>query len=214
MERRIRRRRWASRESAIFWFCLGLLTVSFLGGVILGHVLVGEGPESVDTELERYLTDYCALGGTSRNAVDVFLSALTIYFRYPIPAFLLGFAAPGVCLIPALSAACGFFLSYSVGCFADVFGRAGVSAAVAVFGLRCLIAVPCFFILAVPALQSACTAAGELLCRRGRRGLSSSPDRSRWLRFILIAMFLLLGALLEAIVSPVLLRLALRQNSF
>jgi len=209
MERRVRRRHLAGREDMVFFLCCGLLAASFLAGIFFGHVLARRNPASVDTELERYILDYCTLGADGESGGRVFFSALAVYFRYPLPAFFLGFAAPGVLLIPVLSAACGFFLSFSICCFTGAFGKAGVPVAAAVFGLRCLIALPGFFILAVPALRNAVISVWNLISWRGRRVLRAPPDRSRWLRFCLVAAILLLGALLEVFVSPVLLRLVL-----
>ena len=50
-------------------------------------------------------------------------------------AFLLGFASVGAVLLPALTAAYGFFLSFSVCCFTAAFGRSGVLLALAAAGM-------------------------------------------------------------------------------
>ena len=74
---------------------------------------------------------------------NMVLSALVLYFRYPLLAFLLGFASIGIVLLPCLTVAFGFFLSFSVCCFTAAFGPGGVLVALAVFGLRCLVTRPC-----------------------------------------------------------------------
>ena len=128
-----------------------LLALFFLAGVLLGQVLSGRVPDTTGDELRRYLEDYVRLGGEGAPTVQTALSALVIYFRYPLFAFLLGFASIGVVLLPCVTAAYGFFLSFSVCCFTAAFGVDGVLLALAVFGLRCLVTLPCYFLLAAAA---------------------------------------------------------------
>ena len=91
-----------------------LLALFFAMGVLLGQALAGRVPASTGEELNRYLTDYVRLGGTASPTAKTVLSALSLYFRYPLLAFLLGFASIGIVLLPCLTAAFGFFLSFSV----------------------------------------------------------------------------------------------------
>ena len=77
-----------------------LLALFFLAGVLLGQVLSGRVPDTTGDELRRYLEDYVRLGGEGAPTVQTALSALVIYFRYPLFAFLLGFASIGVVLLP------------------------------------------------------------------------------------------------------------------
>ena len=135
---------------------LVLLALFFLGGVLMGQVLSGRVPDVTGDELGRYLTDYLRLDtGTERTAAAV-LSAAVIYFRYPLLAFLLGFTSLGVLLLPCATVAYGFFLSFSVCCFTAAFGADGVLLALSVFGLRCAVTLPCYFLLAVPSLEGMC----------------------------------------------------------
>ena len=130
-----------------------LLALFFLAGVLLGQVLSGRVPDTTGDELRRYLEDYVRLGGEGAPTVQTALSALVIYFRYPLFAFLLGFASIGVVLLPCVTAAYGFFLSFSVCCFTAAFGVDGVLLALAVFGLRCMVTLPCYFLLAAAGLD-------------------------------------------------------------
>ena len=140
-----------------------LLALFFLAGVLLGQVLSGRVPDTTGDELRRYLEDYVRLGGEGAPTVQTALSALVIYFRYPLFAFLLGFASIGVVLLPCVTAAYGFFLSFSVCCFTAAFGVDGVLLALAVFGLRCMVTLPCYFLLAAASWgTSAGLAAGPL----------------------------------------------------
>ena len=209
MERRIRRKHTAG-EKSFFLFCLCLLTLSFLLGIVLGQVSARRTPDAVDAELNRYLKDYCSLGTAEGASGRIFLSALLIYFRYPLIVFLLGFAAPGILLIPALTAVFGFFLSFSAACFADAFGNAGPLVTMAVFGLRATVTLPCYCLLAVPAFQNAVTLLAERISGRGRRILKSRGSAERWIRLCVVFGALLLGALAEVFLTPALLRLALK----
>jgi len=57
--------------------------------------------------LTRYLTDYVQLSGEPDLTARTVLSAAVIYFRYPLIAFLLGFASVGVVLLPCVTVAFG-----------------------------------------------------------------------------------------------------------
>ncbi|MEG1593267.1 MAG: hypothetical protein RR350_02570, partial [Oscillibacter sp.] len=127
---------------------LVLLALFFFIGVILGQVLSARVPDATGDELTRYLTDYISLGDAPAVTAKTALSAFVIYFRYPLLAFLLGFASVGLVLLPVTTVAYGFFLSFSVCCFTAAFGGEGVLLALAVFGLRCLMTLPCYFLLA------------------------------------------------------------------
>lgn len=48
-----------------------------------------------------------------------------------------------------------FFLSFSVCCFTAAFGVDGILLAFAVFGLRCMVTLPCYLLLAVSSWEAA-----------------------------------------------------------
>ncbi|MPM56568.1 hypothetical protein SDC9_103377 [bioreactor metagenome] len=129
------------------------------------------------------------------------LSALAVYFRYPLLAFLLGFASVGAALLPAVTAAYGFFLSFSVCCLTAAFGPGGVLLALAVFGLRCLITLPCYFAVAVPALEKS-VALAALSLEKGGRPSPPVYDKAWWLRFAVVSAVLSAGVLTELLVTP------------
>ena len=104
------------------------------------------------------------------------------------------------------AAAFGFSLSFSVCCFAAAFGGAGVLLALAVFGIRSLVSVPGFFLLAVPALRSAALRS-SLPFGRGKRVASAESKTGRWKRLFAVSAALLAALLLESALSPGLLRL-------
>ena len=99
----------------------------------------------------------------------------------------LGFCgAAGAALILPVLAAEGFFLSFSAGCFAAALGRSGVLLALAAFGVRCLIVLPCSI---YPAML-----VGE---------------RNRWRKLAVCGALLLLGMALELTLVPKLVQWAL-----
>lgn len=186
------------------------LALFFLSGVFLGQVLSGRVPDSTGDELGRYLTDYLRLGGETGRTTDTALSAVVIYFRYPLLAFLLGFTSLGVILLPCVTAAYGFFLSFSVCCFTAAFGADGVLLALAVFGLRCAVTMPCYFLLAVPSWGTS-AALASFSFSRGRRAPPVFYDRGYWIRLGVAMAALLAGMCADLFLSPWFLRLMLER---
>lgn len=187
---------------------LVLLALFFFGGVILGQVLTGRVPADTGQELTEYLQAYVALEeGVNPRAV---LSALVLYYRYPLLAMLLGFASLGVVLLPGLTAVFGLSLSFSVSCFTAAFGSDGVLLALAVFGVRCAVTLPVYFILAAPAWSNAAALAAASF-GRGRRAAPVVYGRVWWTRTAVCAAVLLAGMGLELFFSPWLLETALHR---
>lgn len=200
----------AKKQERGFLLRLALLALFFLAGVILGQVLAGRVPQATGQELERYLTGYFSLDRTPEVDRKVFLSTLLIYFRYPVLAFLLGFSSIGVVLLPAVSVAYGFFLSFSVCCFTASFGGGGVLLALAVFGIRCIVTLPCYFTLAVPSLRNAISLAA-LSFGNGRRVQPVRYGARWWTRMGAAAVLLLGGVMADLFLSPAFLNLVLAQ---
>ena len=105
--------------------------------------------------------------------------------------------------------AAGFFPAYTVGCLVLAFGRPGILAALGILGLRCLVTVPVFFLLAVPSWR---VSAGLFRVSFGR-GHPFSPvyDRQWWARFLGACLVLGLGICLDLGLSPRLIQLLLKQ---
>ena len=187
--------------------CMLLLALFFLGGAILGQVLAGRVPGETGLELRQYLEDYVRLGGEVSPGAAV--SAAAVYFRYPLLAFLLGFASIGVVLLPVSAAAFGFFLSFAVCCFTAAFGPDGVLLALAALGLRCVVTMPCFFLLA----SSSCGTAAGLAAVSFGSGRRTAPAWGRvdWRRFGACSLALAAGVCGELTLTPALLRLALER---
>lgn len=180
------------------------LAFFFFAGVILGQVFSSRVPDATGDELTRYLTDFLELGEEDPSPRTV-LSAAALYVRYPLAAFLLSFASIGVLLLPLVTGAFGFFLSFSVCCFTASFGPDGVLLALAVFGLRCAVTLPCYFLLAVPALERS-TALACLSLGGGRRTVPVLYGREWWSRLAAIFGALLAGMCADLILTPWFLR--------
>lgn len=180
------------------------LALFFFVGVILGQVFSGRIPDDTGDELARYLTDFLKVGEGDPTLRTV-LSAAALYFRYPLAAFLLSFASIGVLLLPLITGAFGFFLSFSVCCFTAAFGFDGVLLALAVFGLRCAVTLPCYFLLAVPAWERSVTLAC-LSLGGGRRTAPALCGRAWWTRFAVISGALLAGMCADLTLAPWFLR--------
>lgn len=135
---------------------------------------------------------------------DAALSARTA-FGVPMRRLLCGnpvAAAAGGC--------CGlFFPAYAAGVPDASFGGRGLLLALAFFGFRCLVTVPCFFLLAAPAMGRAAALRG---LSRGRRCAAfSACGRGCWLGFGIVCLILCLGAWIELRLSPFLLRALLER---
>ena len=101
-------------------------------------------------------------------------------------------------LLPVLSVAQGFCLSFSVGCFARALGRGGVYLALAAFGPRCLFVLPCTLLLTVQGLSAA--------ARRRDGQKVRLTEGAYWRRVGLCGLILLIGAALELTFGPRLLQ--------
>ena len=135
----------------------------------------------------RYLRQYAAVWGETTDRTASLLRVAGVYLRYPLLVTVLGFCgAAGAALILPVLAAEGFFLSFSAGCFAAALGRSGVLLALAAFGVRCLIVLPCSI---YPAML-----VGE---------------RNRWRKLAVCGALLLLGMALELTLVPRLVQWAL-----
>lgn len=178
-----------------------ILALFFFAGVVLGQVFSSRIPDATGEELRRYLTDFLNLEEAGDFSSRTALSAAVLYFRYPLSAFLLGFASIGILLLPLMTGIFGFFLSYSVCCFTAAFGPDGVLLALAVFGLRCAVTLPCYFLLAVPSLERS-MALVSLSFGKGRRSTPVVYGREWWERLAVISGVLAAGMCAELMLAP------------
>ena len=180
------------------------LALFFFAGIVLGQVFSSRVPDATGDELARYLTDFLKLG-EGDPAPRTVLSAAALYFRYPLAAFLRSFSTNGVVLLPRVTGAFGFLLSFYVCCVTAAFGSDGVVLALAVFGLRCAVTLPCYFLLAVPALERS----AALACLSLGGGRCSAPvdyGRKWWSRLAVISGALAAGMCADLTLAPWVLR--------
>ena len=150
------------------------------------------GAESL-SQLSTYVQNYAQLAdGRVQQPVSL-LSVAAAYLRYPLLAFLLGLSAAGVALLPLLCVAQGFFLSFSVCCFAASLGQEGVLLALAALGLRCLFVLPCTLFLAGDGFSRACRALSPTRPKR---------EAVRWRALLFCVFVLLTGTVVECAIVP------------
>ena len=186
-----------------------LLAVFFFLGTGAGVVCAGRISGDVERELTAYLTDYLALAQSQELDFSVVFSLTLLYLQGPVLAFLCGACSAGAVLLPLLAAGMGFFPAYAAGCLTASFGGRGLLLALAFFGFRCLVTVPCFFLLAAPALGRAAALRGT---SRGRRASGfSTCGQGCWLGLGVVCLILCLGAWVDLRLSPFLLRALLER---
>lgn len=187
------------------------LALFFFAGIVLGQVFSRRVPDATGEELNRYLTDFLQV--EDEPSLRAALSAAVLYLRYPLTAFLLGFASIGVLLLPLAAGAFGFSLSFSVCCFTAAFGLDGVLLALAVFGIRCAVTLPCFFLLAAASLERSMA----LACLSFGKGRHCAPvvyGREWWSRLWAASGLLLAGMCAELTLTPWCLRQLLERMLF
>lgn len=145
---------------------LVLLAAFFAGGVAAGALIAARTDAAVCEEIRRYLTDFLRV--EEGRTMGALASTVFAYTRDALLALILGCTAAGVVLLPCAAAVMGGLLSFSVCCFTMSFGTDGILLALAVLGLRCLVTLPCFFLLAARGWSASAVLAG-LLFGRGKR---------------------------------------------
>lgn len=130
---------------------LAVLAACFAAGALGGFLFSaagGENPELLDY-LHRYFRSVGQTGGLEPS-----LSA-TVWelVRWPLAAFLLGLTPLGAVGIPLLLGARGFLLAFAATTFVRLFHLPGMAAALTVFGVTVLIAVPVLFVAAADAFR-------------------------------------------------------------
>lgn len=167
------------------------LLACFAGGILAGFFAQRMALSPASAEVQRYLSAYGgADGAASRLPV---WEAVFLYCRYPLAVVLLGASLFGVAAIPLLCAMQGFSLSFAACCFAAAVGNRGVVLALASFGVRALVTMPCTMALGCAAWPMALRLA---------RGEKPMPDDSGRRCAVVCFLLLLLGVVLELTVVP------------
>ena len=187
---------------------LGIVLVCFLLGLVLGRGAQLFITPMDDEQLRTYILYYAQLSaGQPEDRTAWLLSALTVYFRYPVAAFVLGFTAVGIVLVPALCVVQGFFLAFSISCFVSAMGSGGAALAFFAFGVRCLFTLPCTFLLSAWSVASAIQ-----LLQKKTKGTGRDRriyDSAYFFRFFMCVLVLLVGLAAEITLVPKLVQLVL-----
>lgn len=131
------------------------------------------------------------------------LSVLSVFFntyKYPAAAFLLGFTALGVFLVPSLTALRGFFLSFAVTSVARLFGGNGILLNISIFGLVNVLSLPCLIVLASQSLISS-FAMASMISGRGGRPFPVFP-KGYFIRAAVCVPVLAVSAMTELYLAP------------
>ncbi|MBE6971045.1 MAG: hypothetical protein E7446_02865 [Ruminococcaceae bacterium] len=176
-----------------------LLCGFFLFGAMLGRIASGAVTQENVQQLHTYLLHYGQITQQPSDVIVSCLSLLMAYYRYPLLVFLLGFCTVGIVLIPAVCMSQGFFLSFSIQCFAKAFGKSGVALALSALGVRCLFTVPCTLFLGLWA------AADSIQRMKHQKTIGRQDGQSAasyMLRLLGCLLLLLIGALVELFWVP------------
>ncbi len=185
------------------------LAACFLLGAVLGRLVSLHCAEELGAELRRYLDGYLSLRAEPQLSASVIGRTAVCFFRAPVAVFLLGFASIGVLLIPAVCAAQGFLLSFSLFCFSAGLGRDGFFLLLALFAVRLIAVLPCTLLLGSASWETARSLAAFSL-GGGKRAKPVSYGGRCWSRFGVSCVCLALGAALELWIVPQVLSLLLR----
>ena len=185
-----------------------ILATFFLAGILSGQIMTSHVLNITGEELQRYLSDYVRLGGgVECVSVSTFFSTFVVYFRYPFLAFFLGFTSIGAVALPCVTMVFGFFLSFSVCCFVAAFGVNGILLSLAFFGLRCIVTLTCYFLLAVVSWRTSIALA---MLSLGNRSAPIHYGKRWWIRVVACMIVLFLGVCMDMFLSQRLLQIALR----
>lgn len=169
-----------------------LCAVSFLVGVLCG-TFAASGFAAGEAAA-GFLSGYFSVlreDGVSISFLTVFLQVSWVH----LAAFLFGFTALGVVLIPALAAVRGFTAAFALAVLVRLYAAGGAAAGVLLLGVPALFSLPLFFPLAA---DSFCVSL-ELL----RTGLFGYPpsgcgfSRATLIRFLAAVLLLLLISLTQ-----------------
>lgn len=130
---------------------LAILAVCFGLGALGGFLFSALSGDSV--ELMDYLQQYFQSAGQGGGLEPSLAATVWDLVRWPLAAFLLGLVPLGAVGVPLLMGGRGFLLAFAAATFARLFHLPGVAAALAVFGVTLLVAVPVLFVVAADAFR-------------------------------------------------------------
>lgn len=185
---------------------LAILSTAFLLGGLCGIFLAILSSETDTAELSEYLEGYLKLAQSEELPRNLW-PLLWGQAKYFLAALIFGWTVLGIVGFPVLLCVRGFFFSFSVTCFCQVFGNRGLFPGFILFGLPALLWVPALFAVGVPGFLSA----QQLLRRSVGEGRGVPVGNGvYWFRAGVCGALTLAAGMLEYWIVPVLLRVAAR----
>ena len=179
---------------------LVFICICFIIGAITGSVIAANGGDS--TQIASLITDYTVSSDVS------FWRVLANVFRFPIIILLCGFCVFGAVFIPAVVALRGFLLLFTMTSFVRIFGWHGLLFSAALFGIQCLLLLPCMLMLAAQGVVSA-SLLFSLASSKGKKLSGSIFSSSYFSRILVCVGVLLICTLAEMFITPSLVSAAL-----
>jgi hypothetical protein len=186
-----------NKPLSAYTIALGVIALTFLAGLTAGCLLSVRGGEAADGAVADYLSPLVQSAVPRPPAGRVMLNT----FLYPALCFALGFAIPGVALIPLTVFARGFLLSYAAASLVRVFGAAGGTFfSLSMLGLPLLLSLPCLMLLGTHGLLDS-----TALLKSARRRVGVPIDaKAGFRRFGFVLCALAAAAAVEIYLAPLL----------
>ena len=172
------------------------LASCFFFGALLGNRVAGMEEVYSSAELQDFLSSFLTLVRSGQLEPASFGAALFSYFKYPIVVFGLSFLTIGIFFIPIVTFYQGFMFSFAVSAFLYAAGEHGLVLALLLFGLRCIVVLPCYFWLASSGMA---LSVGPGTGNKTRLGSERAGSDTVW-RFIFCSLILFAGAAFEHLV--------------
>ena len=166
----------------------------FALGILSGLFAAGHLSTAQKEGLNTYIDAYAKSCTQEQRPAALLFSAWSVYFRYPLIFFLLGWCVLSTFLVPMLCFVQGFCLSFAITSFVSVMGSSGIYLALSVFGMRCLITLPCSFWLALWALSNSTKVSQKYRRQRTKQKIPRMLG--------CIPVILLIGSLAEISIVP------------
>lgn len=178
--------------------CMGGLLLGALGGCLLAALMNEEGKLA----FSRFFTGYGAALAAGAGVPEL-AALLWDLAKWPLAVFLLGFSSLAVAAVPLLFGLRGFLVSYCVAALIRAMAGRGALLALVLFGVESLFCLPVLLLLGLQSWMAGRALKGHLFYTKRLKNPYTAPY---WLRVCLCAAVLVLGALMESVVLPPLLR--------
>ncbi len=171
---------------------LPVLASCFLLGIVIGHIFAGFESVCQSRILQNYISSFWLLLQNGQVEAASIGYTFFSYCKYSILVFLIGFTVIGCGIVPAITFYQGFALSFAVSVMMYS-SENGFFLAAALFGIRCLFVLPCYFVVAHDSLGYSI----YLRNRKLHKQQSSVKKKHTILHFIICVVILFAGAFFE-----------------